>query len=57
MPAFDLAPRLYGDRFGEATGVWLLSKVLAYLRHLEVRGDARRAEPEPGGAAERWAAT
>jgi glyoxylase-like metal-dependent hydrolase (beta-lactamase superfamily II) len=56
IAAFDLAPRLYGDRFGEANGVWLFSKVLAYLRHLEVRGDARRLAPEGEQTAERWAA-
>jgi glyoxylase-like metal-dependent hydrolase (beta-lactamase superfamily II) len=57
ITAYDVAPRLFGHAFGEATGVWLFTKVLAYLGHLEVRGDARRLEPAEAGGAERWAAT
>jgi glyoxylase-like metal-dependent hydrolase (beta-lactamase superfamily II) len=54
-PAYDLAPRIYGDAFGAATGVWLFTKVLAYLRHLEARGEAERLEPDGEAAPERWA--
>src|SRR4051794_12423101 len=54
-PAYELAPRIYGAAFGAATGPWLFTKVLAYLRHLELRGEARRLEAEAEGGAERWA--
>ena len=57
LTAYEIAPRLFGDAFGEATGVWLFTKVLAYLRHLEVLGDARRLEAAEADGAERWAAT
>jgi hypothetical protein len=36
--------------------VWLFTKVLAYLRHLEQLGDAHRLEPPAEAGAERWAA-
>jgi glyoxylase-like metal-dependent hydrolase (beta-lactamase superfamily II) len=54
VTAFELAPRIYGELFGEATSGWLFTKLLAYLTHLEQRGEAGRLEPardEP----ERWA--
>ena len=57
LTAYEVAPRLFGDAFGEATGVWLFTKVLAYLQHLEVLGDARRLEAADAEEAERWAAT
>ena len=53
--AYDLAPRIYGDAFGAATGPWLFTKVLAYLIHLEATGRATRLEPAAEGAPERWA--
>ncbi len=54
--AYDVAPRIFGDEFGEATGAWLFTMTFAFLLHLERRGEARRLEPEEPGAAERWAA-
>jgi glyoxylase-like metal-dependent hydrolase (beta-lactamase superfamily II) len=56
-PAYALAPRLFGPAFGAATGPWLFTKVLAYLRHLECLGDARRVEPAEPGGTERWGPT
>ena len=47
LSAFDLAPRLFGDAFGAATGAWLFTETMAFLTHLERRGEARRI---PGGA-------
>jgi glyoxylase-like metal-dependent hydrolase (beta-lactamase superfamily II) len=35
----DLAARLYGELFVEATAAWLLSKSLSWLDHLEHRGE------------------
>jgi glyoxylase-like metal-dependent hydrolase (beta-lactamase superfamily II) len=52
LTAWDLAGRLYGDLFGEATASWLLQKTLAWLTHLERRGEAAR---EDAGAADSWA--
>ena len=49
--AWDLAARLYGELFVEATATWLLSKSLAWLTHLEQRGEAIR---EPVDGADRW---
>jgi glyoxylase-like metal-dependent hydrolase (beta-lactamase superfamily II) len=53
LTAWDLAARLYGDLFADATATWLLSKTLSWLTHLEARGEvARRA----GGVdVEAWA--
>jgi glyoxylase-like metal-dependent hydrolase (beta-lactamase superfamily II) len=48
--AFELAPRIYGELFGDETASWLMTKTLCWLRHLEVTGDARRE----GGEPERW---
>ena len=48
--AFDIAHAVYGDRFTEATGSWLLSKTRCWLTHLERGGLARRT----GGSPERW---
>jgi len=53
-PAFDLAPRIFGEAFGEATGAYLFTETLAHLRHLERTGDAARMEPAEEGGAERW---
>src|SRR5690606_22888696 len=54
VTAYDVAPRIYGDAFGSATGPWLLSKTLSYLEHLERRGEARRHAPAAEGSPERW---
>jgi glyoxylase-like metal-dependent hydrolase (beta-lactamase superfamily II) len=54
--AFDLAPRLFGAEFGEATGVWLFTETLAFLLHLEATGRATRLEPTEEGGTERWRA-
>jgi len=52
--AYELASRVYGDAFGAATGPWLFTKVLAYLRHLAVHRQARRLQPAEEAGAERW---
>jgi len=49
--AYALAQRTY-PHFGPETATWLLTKVLCFLTHLEVAGEAVRVEGEP----ERWAA-
>ena len=49
--AFELLPRVYGDRLMPETAAWLLTKTLCYLEHLEARGQVRRLAGEP----ERWA--
>ena len=52
---FEVVPSLAGDR--ELTPMlvnWVLSEVLCYLRHLEVRGEARSLEGEGDGEGERW---
>jgi glyoxylase-like metal-dependent hydrolase (beta-lactamase superfamily II) len=56
LTAYELAPRVFGDAFGAATATWLLTEVLAFLRHLEVRGEARRVPPDEEGGAEEWTA-
>jgi glyoxylase-like metal-dependent hydrolase (beta-lactamase superfamily II) len=48
--AYEIAQRVYGERFNEVTANWLLSKTRAWLTHLEQRGLAHRA----GDAPERW---
>ena len=48
--AYELARAVYGDRFSEATGGWLLSKTRCWLTHLERLGRARRTGDSP----ERW---
>jgi glyoxylase-like metal-dependent hydrolase (beta-lactamase superfamily II) len=48
--AYEIAQRVYGERFNELTANWLLSKTRAWLTHLEQRGLAHRA----GEAPERW---
>jgi glyoxylase-like metal-dependent hydrolase (beta-lactamase superfamily II) len=50
--AYEIAGRVYGEHFTEATATWLLSKTVAYLIHLERRGLAQRA----GDGPERWSA-
>jgi glyoxylase-like metal-dependent hydrolase (beta-lactamase superfamily II) len=56
IPAYDVAPLVYGDAFGAATGPWLFTKVLAYLTHLERTGRARRNPAQDEGGTETWAA-
>jgi glyoxylase-like metal-dependent hydrolase (beta-lactamase superfamily II) len=48
--AYEIAQAVYGERFGDATANWLMTKTLAWLAHLERRGEAQRA----GEAPERW---
>jgi glyoxylase-like metal-dependent hydrolase (beta-lactamase superfamily II) len=50
LTAWDLAGRLYGDLFGAATAGWLLQKTLAWLAHLERRGEATREDAEPAAS-------
>ena len=52
MTAWDLAGRLHGELFGPPTASWLLQMTLAWLTHLERRGEAAREE---AGAADSWA--
>jgi len=50
LTAFEVIPHVYGEAPSAATGNWWLSETLAYLRHLEGTGRARRIKGEP----ERW---
>lgn len=50
--AFEIVPRVYGSLLSKPSADWLLSKVLAYLTHLEAVGEVRRIP----GAPERWTA-
>jgi glyoxylase-like metal-dependent hydrolase (beta-lactamase superfamily II) len=52
LTAFELVPHVYGDALSQQNGHWLLSKILAYLTHLEAQGGVRRIPGEP----ERWEA-
>jgi glyoxylase-like metal-dependent hydrolase (beta-lactamase superfamily II) len=54
--AFDLAPRLFGAEFGEATGAWLFTETLAFLVHLEATGRAERLESGAEARTELWTA-
>ena len=53
VTAWDLAGRLHGDAFGAATATWLLQESLAWLTHLERRGEAT---PSHEGETETWSA-
>jgi glyoxylase-like metal-dependent hydrolase (beta-lactamase superfamily II) len=55
LTAYEVAARVYGDLLTPAVATWLLTKALAWLRHLEVEGEATRLEPAAAGAAEAWA--
>ena len=44
---FDLARRVYGDAFTDATASWLLTKTLCWLTHLERSGEGHREAGEP----------
>ena len=48
--AYEVAQRVYGERFTEVTVNWLMSKTLCWLGHLERQGLVERA----GDAPERW---
>jgi glyoxylase-like metal-dependent hydrolase (beta-lactamase superfamily II) len=48
LSAWDLASRLYGDLFIDATATWLLSKSLSWLTHLEALGEVAREEAADG---------
>jgi glyoxylase-like metal-dependent hydrolase (beta-lactamase superfamily II) len=50
--AFEIVPRVYGSLLSKPSAQWLLSKVLAYLTHLEAVGEVERIPGEP----ERWTA-
>jgi glyoxylase-like metal-dependent hydrolase (beta-lactamase superfamily II) len=52
LTAFDVVPHVYGDSLAPQNAHWLLSKILAYLTHLEAQGKVERIAGEP----ERWAA-
>jgi glyoxylase-like metal-dependent hydrolase (beta-lactamase superfamily II) len=52
LTAFEIVPRVYGSLLSKPSADWLLSKVLAYLTHLEAIGEVRRIPSEP----ERWTA-
>jgi glyoxylase-like metal-dependent hydrolase (beta-lactamase superfamily II) len=52
LTAFDLVPPVYGDSLAPQNAHWLLSKILAYLTHLQAEGKVERIAGEP----ERWAA-
>jgi hypothetical protein len=52
LTAFDVVPHVYGDSLSQQNAHWLLSKILAYLTHLQVSGQIRRIPGEP----ERWTA-
>jgi glyoxylase-like metal-dependent hydrolase (beta-lactamase superfamily II) len=51
LSAFEIAPRVFGDAFGAATGAWLFTETMAFLAHLEATGEAKRIPGDP----ERWA--
>jgi glyoxylase-like metal-dependent hydrolase (beta-lactamase superfamily II) len=52
LTAFDVVPHVYGDSLSQQNAHWLLSKILAYLTHLQASGQVRRIPGEP----ERWTA-
>lgn len=43
-PAFDTVPDLLGDFYSAATAGWGLQLALAYLNHMEIRGEAAAGE-------------
>jgi glyoxylase-like metal-dependent hydrolase (beta-lactamase superfamily II) len=51
LSARELAVRLYGELYMDATAGWLESKSLAYLTHLAVLGEA---DCEPAAGGETW---
>jgi glyoxylase-like metal-dependent hydrolase (beta-lactamase superfamily II) len=50
LTGYEVAPRVFGEAFGAATGAWLFTETMAFLGHLELRGEARRIAGDP----ERW---
>ena len=56
LTAFQLVPAVLGTAdLNDMLVSWGLSQALCYLRHLELREEAGRLEPEAAGAPERWA--
>jgi glyoxylase-like metal-dependent hydrolase (beta-lactamase superfamily II) len=49
--AVQISPTVYGEPLRPTNAGWLLAQTLAYLKHLELRGQVAR---EPDGDAERW---
>jgi glyoxylase-like metal-dependent hydrolase (beta-lactamase superfamily II) len=45
--AFEIAQKVYGDAFSEASATWLLTKTRCWLTHLERRGEATRDAQTP----------
>ena len=52
LTAFEIVPHVYGSALSQQNAHWLLSKILAYLTHLEKLGAVKRIPGEP----ERWSA-
>jgi hypothetical protein len=47
---YELAPRVYGEEWAPERATWLMTKLLCWLHHLEVQGEA-----SPDGASpETW---
>jgi hypothetical protein len=51
LTGYEVAPKVFGEAFGAATGPWLFTETMAFLGHLEHRGEARRIAGDP----EKWA--
>jgi glyoxylase-like metal-dependent hydrolase (beta-lactamase superfamily II) len=45
--AYEIAQKVYGEAFTEATATWLLAKTRAWLIHLEQRGEASHDAQAP----------
>jgi glyoxylase-like metal-dependent hydrolase (beta-lactamase superfamily II) len=45
--AYEIAQKVYGDAFSEATATWLLTKTRCWLTHLERLGEATRDAQTP----------
>jgi len=52
LTAFEVVPHVYGNALSSDNAHWLLSKILAYLTHLQAVGKVQRIAGEP----ERWSA-
>jgi glyoxylase-like metal-dependent hydrolase (beta-lactamase superfamily II) len=52
LTAFEVVPHVYGNALSSDNAHWLLSKILAYLTHLQAVGKVHRIAGEP----ERWSA-
>jgi glyoxylase-like metal-dependent hydrolase (beta-lactamase superfamily II) len=53
LTAFEVIPLVYGQAVTPMTANWWLSETLAYLTHLQARGEAERRDGEP----QRWVAS